>query len=146
MRALVIGYGNPLRGDNGVGWKAAEYLSGMQEDEEVQILAVHQLTPELAEPVSQAASVLFIDASHEGAPGSWAVEEVSAKADANALGHHFTPGGLLAYAKGLFDASPRAMVISVAAESFECGDSLSPAVSAALCEALNYVRGELGKR
>ena len=67
-RVLIVAYGNPLRCDDGLAWSAAEMLApGLPGD--VEIITRHQLTPELAFPVSQAASVLFIDAAHSGAPG-----------------------------------------------------------------------------
>ena len=57
---LVIGIGNALRGDDGVGgWlaqRAEQWLPA------VQLRTVQQLTPELAEDMAAAARVLFIDA------------------------------------------------------------------------------------
>ena len=47
-RVLIIGYGNPLRADDGVGWQAARRLAELRQDEFVETLALHQLTPELA--------------------------------------------------------------------------------------------------
>jgi hydrogenase maturation protease len=144
-RGLVIGYGNPLRGDDGLGWKVAGRLAAGIADESVAIMAVHQLTPELAEPVSQAEMVIFVDASYEGKPGTWRCDEVEpAPATTNALGHLFSISGLLAYARAIFDAKPRAFVISVAAESFECQDNLSPAVEAVLPEIVRHIRGKMG--
>lgn len=58
--ALVIGIGNPLRSDDGVGWwlarRAERWLPPSQ------LRAVQQLTPELSADVAAAARVLFIDA------------------------------------------------------------------------------------
>ena len=50
---LVIGIGNPLRGDDGVGPLLAEQAGGR---------SVHQLTPELAAELAELEAVLFIDA------------------------------------------------------------------------------------
>ena len=140
-RKLVIGYGNPLRGDDGLGWEVAGRLAASIADESVDIMAVHQLTPELAEPVGRAEMVIFVDASYEGKPGTWSCDRVKpAPATASALGHHFSIAGLLAYARALFNANPRAFVISVAAQSFECEDGLSPTVEAALPEIVRHIR------
>src|ERR1035441_2859434 len=126
-RKLVIGYGNPLRGDDGLGWEVAERLAASIANESVAFMAVHQLTPELAEPVSNAEMVIFVDASYEGKPGTWRCDEVKpAPATTSALGHHFSISGLLAYARAIFQASPQAFVVSVAAESFECHNDFSP--------------------
>ena len=64
-RALIIGYGNPLRGDDGLGWRAAEQLAEIIPQSEAEVIACHQLTPELAEPISRARLVIFIDMSLE---------------------------------------------------------------------------------
>ncbi|MFM7313194.1 MAG: hypothetical protein ACKO0M_08520 [Cyanobium sp.] len=59
-QALVIGIGNRLRGDDGVGFWLAERAEGLQLP--VKVKAVHQLTPELVDDLAGAARVLFIDA------------------------------------------------------------------------------------
>jgi hydrogenase maturation protease len=57
---LVIGIGNPLRGDDGVGWWLAQRAERWLPPS--QLRAVRQLTPELASDIAAAARVLFIDA------------------------------------------------------------------------------------
>ena len=139
-RALVIGYGNPLRGDDGVGWLAAEQLADAAEDDRIELLPRHQLTPELAEPISRAERVIFIDACAAGTPGSWNCQEVAPEPKQSApVTHHFNPQALLAYAQALFNASPQAFLISIAAGSFHCGEGLTPPVRAALAEVIAYV-------
>ena len=101
---------------------------------------MHQLTPELAEPASKAELVIFIDASHKGEPGTWRCEEIGTEAgSANLLAHHFTPAILLAYASIIFNVSPRAQLIAFSAESFNCGEALTPCAEAALAEVLQHV-------
>ena len=68
---LIIGYGNPLRTDDGLGWQAVQRLAASLKHAPVEALAVHQLTPELGESIRSAGLVIFIDASHEGQPGTW---------------------------------------------------------------------------
>src|SRR2546421_12899232 len=65
---LVIGYGNPLRTDDGVGWQVAQQLATDLADD-VDVIGTHQLTPELAEPISRAGLVVFVDAGVGGEPG-----------------------------------------------------------------------------
>ena len=69
MTVLIIGYGNPLRGDDGVGWRVAEAVAAALPDGAAEVLTVHQLTPELAELMSRADRVIFIDAAAEGEAG-----------------------------------------------------------------------------
>ena len=52
-RVLILGYGNPLRSDDGLGWQVAVQLFRTNTSPEVLVLPCHQLTPELAEPISR---------------------------------------------------------------------------------------------
>src|SRR5262245_1795360 len=58
---VVIGYGNDLRGDDAVGLRAAQAVAAWDMPG-VCGLAVHQLTPELAEILAGAALAIFVDA------------------------------------------------------------------------------------
>ena len=69
---LVIAWGNPLREDDGVAWHVLEGLRALQPRPWLPALRLrhaHQLTPELAECVSRAAGVVFVDARRDGTPG-----------------------------------------------------------------------------
>jgi hydrogenase maturation protease len=113
-RLLIIGYGNPLRSDDGLGWLIAKDL-GRLIGGSATMLTVHQLTPELAEPISEADLVIFIDACYEGAPGTWKCETIqAAPAPSQTFAHHLTPATLLIYARAVFSAEPVALLVSVA--------------------------------
>jgi len=143
-RVLIIGYGNPLRADDGFGWRAARRLAELLRDEPIEILALHQLTPELAEPISRADLIIFIDASHDGQPGSWNCEPLElSTTDGDSLAHHFTPGGLLAYVQAIFKVSPVAQVVSVAGESFAYREQLTARLETALPQVVEHVRKEI---
>jgi hydrogenase maturation protease len=141
-RKLIIGYGNPLRGDDGVAWEVASRLAVAIPDGDIRILTVHQLTPELAERVSEAELVIFIDAAETGLPGTWKCDEVRPRySSVNPLGHHFDVFDLLAFSEAVCDTRPRAFVVSIAAESFEFQDNLTPAVEASLSDVVSYIVG-----
>jgi hydrogenase maturation protease len=132
---LVIAWGNPLREDDGVAWHVLEGLRRLQPRPSLPLLRLrhaHQLTPELAEPVSHAKGVVFVDARRDGTPGQVLSEAVSASAGANPLAHSLSPQTLLLYAESLYGRAPQAVVVSVAGESFGMGDALSPAVRRAI--------------
>ncbi len=130
---LVIGYGNTLRGDDGLGWMAAEQLRGQITRPSVTILTLHQLTFDLAEPISQAAHVFFLDASSGPRPGEIAIRPVVAdRAAADPLHHHMPPPALLAYVEALYGSLPPAWLCTITAETYDFGTSLSPEVAAAL--------------
>jgi hydrogenase maturation protease len=137
---LVIGYGNPLRSDDGLGWYAAQALAEQSHDPNVEIMACHQLTPELAEPISRADFVMFVDACAGLIPGEFSCEPVEpASAFDVPSTHHMTPPILLTWTKELFGRSPDAMTISIVSKSFEFGTELSDVVQAAMPQLLACV-------
>jgi hydrogenase maturation protease len=133
-RLLIIGYGNPLRGDDGFGWHAASRLLDRISDPEIEVMAVQQLTPELMDPISRAARVIFIDAATEGAPGILLKRSLSAEPTPGGFTHHSTPSGLLSGALTLYGRAPEATLYSVPGEDFAFGEHLTPAVEKALTE------------
>jgi len=134
--ALVIAFGNPLREDDGVGWAVAEAL---QARGRVTVLTVHQLGPELAEAVSGARTVVFVDAHCEGPPGAVRSESLSPASARQELTHVLDPGTLLLYSQLLYGCAPRAAMVSIAGACFGLGQRLSPAVRRALPEAVRRV-------
>lgn len=131
-RVLVIAIGNPLRSDDGLAWRAADELSNLLPSTDVEILKVHQLTPELAEDTSRADRAIFIDAAASGNPGTLTCEEVVASEGESGSSHHLTPSALLRMSAVLYDACPKTFLVSLAGKSFEHGDSLSPEVERSL--------------
>jgi len=138
---LVIGYGNPLRGDDAAGPIAAERLARQGFD----VVAVHQLVPELAERVAAAHTVIFLDADAAIAPGTIEIERIEQAAAPRAFEHHATPAGLLGLARTAYAAQPEAWLIRMGGASFEFGDALSAAAEHAIArtEALVGQAGSL---
>lgn len=173
-RTLVIGYGNPLRSDDGFGWHAsrllAEALAGQDvgaplvgalegadttpapvisdlrsQNLPVEIITCHQLTPELAERLSHCALAVFLDADAQGASGEIHTRELLPEAlPPQAFTHTCTPSGLLASAEQLYGRRPQAFAITVTAQTFDIGETLSPAVAAALPKAVEQAIQLLG--
>jgi hydrogenase maturation protease len=139
---LVIAWGNPLREDDGVAWHVVEGLRRLQPRPSLPPLRLrhaHQLTPELAEPVSHAAGVVFVDARRDGTPGQVLAEPVAPSAGQNPLAHSLTPQTLLLYAEGLYGRAPQAVVVTIAGERFGMGEGLSPVVRRAIPRAIRTV-------
>ncbi len=139
MRVLVIGYGNGLRGDDGLGPLAAEQVAAW-ELPGVSTLAVHQLTPELAAAIAEVETVWFIDAAVEGSGRVVAVAPVAAD---SRLGHLWSPGVLLSLAKQLYDAEPIAYQLLLPAVDFSYGMTLSAIARAGLAQGLATLKGHL---
>lgn len=139
MTALVIGYGNPLRTDDGLGWHAAAVLA-LAHLEDTRVLQRHQLTPELAVDVAGASVVVFVDARPPGgADDGVRVEEVEPHYGPLTWTHHLTPGELLALTALSGQAPPHAWLVSAPALCTEPGDGLSPAERALLPDVLARV-------
>jgi hydrogenase maturation protease len=130
-RVLIVAYGNALRSDDGVAWRAAEALEGKFPESEVEILQMHQLAPELAESLSRVEAVIFVDAAGKGEPGEIRCEELSATSEAR-FAHELSPGAVVLLARQVYGAGPRAYSVTLTGECFDHGEALSTAVVAAL--------------
>lgn len=137
---LIIGIGNPLRSDDGLGWAVAEQL--LQEcGETCDIHMVHQLTPDLAQWIADASQVILIDASREGEPGALCVRPLSLSAQPGAIGtHHATPEELAALTTVLYGHCPPIMLVSLTGVDFELGERLSPIITQKLPHVCAQIR------
>jgi hydrogenase maturation protease len=141
-RCLIFACGNTLRGDDGVGpfladWAEQRFVS----EAAVGVVSRQQWTPELAEEIARAESVLFIDCSVAAAPGSVSLISVGPSASAQGIAtHHVGAVELLALAQELFSSLPRtALLLTVGAGSTELGEEFSEAVKAAVPEACKLI-------
>lgn len=140
VRTLIVGYGNFDRQDDGVAWHV---LAGVARrlgravpdspDEEftpddgtLDFLFELQLTPELAETLTQYERVCFVDAHTGAVPHDVNVSEIAAEFQASPLTHHLTPQSLLSFAQTLYNAKPEAMLVSVRGYQFGFERELSP--------------------
>jgi hydrogenase maturation protease len=141
---LVVGYGNPLRGDDGFGRHAADRLAAEAHrlPPGTVVISCHQLTPELTEDVARASVVVLVDAAAPGEPGALAVSRVT-PGEARAWSHHLDPEGIMALAARLYGAAPPAFLVSVGAAAFAAAEVLSPEVEAALPAAVATVMAVL---
>jgi len=115
-----------------------------QPGEGLLVFKVHQLTPELAEAMSEVALVIFVDAAMGGDPGEMSCTAVtSSDADLH-FSHDVTPAVLLGMAKALYAKEPRTFLISAAGKFFDHGETLSPEIAAAIPPMLAKIR-ELAK-
>jgi hydrogenase maturation protease len=139
---LVIAWGNPLREDDAVAWHVLEGLRSLQPRPSLppmKLRHAHQLAPEMAECVSQARGVVFIDARRDGTPGEVRGEEIVPSPGSNPLAHSLSPQALLLYAEQLYGRAPKAVVLTISGERFGMGEELSPVVRRALPRAIRAV-------
>ena len=139
---LIIGYGNPLRGDDAAGYRAACDLERLfHDDPEIEVVASQQLTPEMAEDIARSQFILFLDAALGDRPGAIRRMEITPEPGPGGFTHHLTPSSLLSAAAQLYGDAPAAECITLAGWSFELGDKLSPGASRRLPELVRLARG-----
>jgi len=109
-RPLIIGFGNPLREDDALGWRAAELLE-RREGARIDVLKCHQLTPELADLVGRASLVIFLDAAVSQEPGAILTRLVERSLPA-AWSHQLSPAQLIGFSEQVTGSAPRAYVIT----------------------------------
>lgn len=144
---LVIGYGNTLRSDDGVGYRFAEEVEQWQM-QGVRSLPVHQLTPELAHDIAQSDVVWLVDAiAPDALPETLSdscspyaqpiVQPLLPTPDDQPLGHSLTGRSLLALAQILYQRTPTAYWMLIPCQTFEFGETLSALTEAGLQQALS---------
>jgi hydrogenase maturation protease len=135
---LVIGFGNELRGDDAVGRRVAQAVKRRQWPG-VRVLDVHQLTPELAEPLSQADQAIFIDARMCDAARGVDLIPLDCIAAECASGHRSNPVWLVALAESLYGHRPKAWLLAVPATEFPFGMELSASAQAGIEDAVRRI-------
>jgi hydrogenase maturation protease len=139
---LVIGYGNTLRRDDGVGVQVAMALTRALAARGGVTIAAHQLLPEHCAALRQARLVIFVDASCALSAGQIAWQTIDAEnagGAATALGHHGDPASLLALTRTLYGTAPAALLVSIGVRSLDHGYGLSPTVAAAAARVVREI-------
>jgi hydrogenase maturation protease len=144
MRTLILGYGNTLRKDDGLGVYAAQALLSLTLPDNVEIRTYQQLSPELSPVLAQVDHVIFIDAALVPSgekPGVIKPRPLQPRtSQPGSIIHHFDPETLLAMAETLYGHAPQAILFSITAASFDLEEGLSSEVSAALPVLVEEVR------
>lgn len=129
MKVLVLGYGNPYRGDDGLGpllaERVAQWLASLGEAAELWV--GQQLLPELAEELVNHDVAIFCDASAVPLEDGFLLEELDISSDPEGLTlHSVSPQWLLGLAQSLAGRMPKACLLSVEGESFDFREGLTP--------------------
>ncbi len=135
---LVIGFGNTLRSDDGVGQRVANAIEA-EGWPNVSTLSVTLLTPELAEPVSRAERVIFVDAE-TGGEAVVRLRPVMPAQSSQLIAHAASAETVLALARDVFGGVPRAWMLTIPARSLEIGEDLSGSTQRGLQEAIARIR------
>jgi hydrogenase maturation protease len=120
---LVIGIGNPSRGDDALGPLALERLAVLGLPD-VELLADFQLQVEHALDLEGRREVIFIDAS-VAANAPFDFGPVEPAADASATTHALSPAAVLDTYRRVIGVPPPASVLAIRGHAFELGEPLS---------------------
>jgi hydrogenase maturation protease len=135
---LVIGYGNTLRRDDGVGPRVADAIAALALPG-VHALACPLLTPELADPVSRERVAIFVDAAVD-APLEVQMRKLAPADTSQIMAHAASPATLLALARDVFGHAPEAWLLTIPAEDIGIGEGLSAFTRRGLESAMEEIK------
>jgi len=135
---LVIGYGNDLRGDDAAGRVAAGRVAAWGHPA-VRVFTLHQLTPELAAPLSAAERAIFLDAHPAAEDPAVRVRRLHPTLDDTGPAHTVEPDRVLRLAVTAFGRAPDAWWITIPAADFGFGVPISPLTEGGIADALMLV-------
>ena len=141
---VIIGLGNSLRQDDGLGPAAVERLSARVTHPQVEFLAPTTLTPEIAADLWKARRVIFIDACATLEPGT--IERRSVICDPTAdvsLVHFLSPEALLVWTAHVYGCVPPAEIWLMGAQEMGLAEQLSPQVAVRLDELVQAVEARI---
>ncbi len=140
---LVMGIGNPARGDDAVGPGFVDALE-RQACPDLLPQACYQLVVEDAMTLASVGTVVFVDAcSRLSSPFVWA--PVVASTDPRIDSHALAPADLLALTSLLYGRVPQAWLLAIrASETDEISEGLSAPARRALAQALAFFRAWAG--
>jgi hydrogenase maturation protease len=147
-RALVIGIGNPDRGDDGAGRAIAQRLQGLV-PKDVEVLEHDGEATALVARLDGAPAVLIVDACQSGAHAGTVhrFEAHRAPLPAAQFGlstHGFGLASAIELARALSQLPQPCIVYAVEGKCFEPGAGLSPPLTAAIDTIASRILAELG--
>ncbi len=135
---LVIGIGNPLRSDDGVGAHVVKALEA-EGLSQVKTLVLQQLDVELLEEICEYDKILLIDAS--SLKEDFIFRKVLLNSDHPLVSsHHLSPEVLLHLARKIYKKELNLYMCAIRGESFEMGEELSPVVYERAEQAMRTIR------
>lgn len=143
---LIIGYGNLLRRDDGLGVYAVEELQNRLKDSRYTFVMAHQLQPEMIEQIIKADVVIFVDADNGSPAGKMKISQsfLDANHEENSIEtlsgtHLVSPEWLLTNGQKFYGRRPIAVLFSMSGADFSLGEGLSRIVNARLQEFITQI-------
>ncbi len=135
---LVIGFGNTVRRDDGLGFAVAREVERRAAGQ-VRVMTVFQLLPEHAEDAAAAERLVLVDAAVDLAPGEVRCQRLADGATARPRPHSLSATALADLARTLYGRAPETFLVTIGGESFDFGEGLTPRAAAAVEQAADAV-------
>jgi len=146
-KILLLGYGNPDRGDDGVAWHVLKTLFSERGKNSIDLFDLEvnpltenidawfnfQLLPEIADLIVRYDQAVFIDAHTGDIKNDLNFGKIKPAYQNAPFTHHMTPASLLAVAESIHGVFPESWLLSVRGYSFEFDHQLT-AKTLTLCE------------
>jgi len=147
-QVLILGLGNPLLGDEGIGVRVVEALKGLKLPDGVSVVEGGTSGLSLIGLMEGYQQVIIVDAADMGHPPGRVVKfappEVQFKAlDAPMSLHDVGLAEMLALAKALEMAPAELVIIGIQPKRIEAGAGLSPEVEGTIPQVIRIVLAEL---
>ena len=142
VKSLVIGYGNSLRSDDGIGIEMATVIDRWHLPG-VRSLALHQLTPELAAELALVDRAIFIDARQGIDTDPVELHRLKPSVSTEFPTHLGDPRVLLSLTQAIYGKCPQAWWAIVPGINFQVGDRLSPLAQRNIEQALIQIESLL---
>jgi len=135
---LVIGYGNQMRRDDGVGPRVAEAIEELNLPG-VRTLVCQLLSPEYADPIARVRKVIFVDAAVDKTDGVLFRKLVPGETS-QLMAHAADPRTMLALARDVFGHVPEAWWLTIPAIYLGFGTDYSPEAEAGFRTAVEEIK------
>lgn len=142
---LILGYGNPSRGDDALGPLFIEEITALTEASRVETLTDFQLQIEHAVDLEKRTLVLFVDASESARP-PFEFSCLTPQQDQSYSSHALSPAAVLAVYQQIHNRlPPPSFLLAIPGYQFELGAALSTQAADHLREALQFGRQLVGQ-
>lgn len=142
---LVLAFGNPVRGDDGIGPAAAEYLENSRL-EGITVDCNYQLCLEDAVEVAEHDFTVFIDASLDGEE-PFTFTEIEERNDPAVFTHALEPSRILGLANNLFEKKRAGYMLGIRGYDFTMfSEGLTEKAQDNMKKAMDYITAFLSKK
>lgn len=143
-RILFFGYGNPSRGDDGLGIAFVKRVRSMNW-RDVDTDCDYQLHIELSWDMQNYDTVVFVDATID-TEEPFIIRKVQPKKDVAFTSHCVSPESILTLAEDYFGKVPESWILGIRGYEFDLREGLSPNAERNLHHAWEFVYEKLNKQ